>query len=241
MKNIPLIIPVFNQLTYLKNLINQFRFYYPENPIFIIDNGSAYEPLISNYTHKTFEFTHGVKVVRFGENNFIKNLNDFIDNYVKYKYEYYAISDSDISIHPSTPSGFLEDFKALIDSGYHRAGFNLITDNLPPHLNKRAEILYNEGLFRASDPVINVKGFPGYRAPIDTTFCMYTIKNSGWHAPMDGKDWGNCVRLFEAFHLGWHIPEQINAEMDFYFKTCNKHIAGAPSAGSNNNSPIQYL
>lgn len=247
MKSIPLIIPVFNQLTFTRNLINQFRFYYPENPVFIIDNNSTYPPMVEflkEFEEKNYMRigNHNLPLIyRNAENNFIPNLTAAIKDITeKWGFEYYVISDSDISIHPSTPSNFLDHFRALIDKGYHRAGFNLITDNLPAHLNKRSEILYNEGQFRATEPVVNVKGFPGYRAPIDTTFCMYTTKNSGWHAPMDGKDWGNCVRLFEVFHLTWHLGEEINEEMDFYFKNCKKHVAGAPSAGSNNNSPVQY-
>jgi hypothetical protein len=43
MKNVPLIIPVFNQVTYLRNLILWWRWYNPQSRIFVVDNGSNYE------------------------------------------------------------------------------------------------------------------------------------------------------------------------------------------------------
>lgn len=241
MSIIPLIIPTFNQFTYTKNLINWWRFYYPENPIFIVDNNSTYPPMIKFLDDCDSGPMWIGDVYRNKENNFIPNLKSAVEHILKtWNYEYYVISDPDITPHPNTPGDFLEHFKMFIDHGYHRAGFNLITNDLPEHLNNRANIINNESQFR-NNPFVYIKGFPAYKAPIDTTFCMYTTKNSGWNSPMDGNDWGNCVRVFESFHLPWYQdPDNVNEEMDFYYKNCNKHVAGAPSAGSNNNAPIQY-
>ena len=245
MKNIPIIIPVFNQLTYLRNIINWWKWYCPENPIYIMDNGSTNEELISNYNHKTFEFISGAKVFRYRENSFITNLTDLVKNVVEMEYEYYVISDPDIMPHPNTPVNFLEIWKEAMERMHlHRIGFGSITKDLPDTLNEKAMIVGNEAeLLAGKDFELIVDGIPrkGYKAPIDTTFCLYKTQNGGWSAPMNGKDWGNCVRMFEAFHLGWYIDgEKLNDEMKFYFETSKYRVPGEPSAGSNNNRPKQY-
>lgn len=240
-KNIPLIIPVFNQLTYTRNLINWFRWYYPENPIFIVDNGSTYKPLADYYNsiekYKIYFFT-------FSENNFISNLGRVLYFDIINNYDYYIISDPDIMPHPNTPPNFLEIFKDAIDNkGFHRAGFGLITDDLPKELNEREMIIGNENaLLNKPIPLFfNDKQYEGYMAPLDTTFCLYKRDNGGWSSPMNGNDWGNCLRLFKAFHLGWYVnPNFVNEEMDFYFKSAKYRVPGEPSAGKNNNRPEQY-
>lgn len=242
-EKIPLVIPVFNQLTYTRNLINWFHFYYPNNPIYIVDNGSTYEPLIENYKHGTFEFMAKVGVFRYRENNFHANMDAFIKGYIHANYGYYIISDPDIMPHPSTPGNFLETFKDLITVGYHRAGFGLITEGITVH--NKAHILSNENELKNNSSevyaIVNGKTVVGRKSPIDTTFCLYSVANGGWSSPMNGIDWGNCVRIFEAFHLPWHLDEgNLNEEMKYYFEHCNKFIPGQPSAGANNYRPKQY-
>jgi hypothetical protein len=239
-EKIPLVIPVFNQLTYTRNLINWFHFYYPNNKIYIVDNGSTYEPLVQHYLHGTFEFMANVEVFRYKENNFHVNMDAFIKGYIHQNYEHYIISDPDIMPHPSTPGNFLETFKDLITVGYHRAGFGLITDRITVH-NYQTVINNEEELKNGSLEVYHPSGWVGRKSPIDTTFCLYSVSNGGWSSPMNGKDWGNCVRMFEAFHLPWHLDENnLNDEMKYYFEHCNKFIPGQPSAGANNYRPKQY-
>lgn len=240
MTQIPLIIPVFNQLTYLKNLINWWRWYCPSQPIYIIDNGSTYQPLLD-----FLDEIHGkdnIEVFPFVENNFIRNMQLFIGQHINGKHEYYVISDPDIMPHPNTPIDFLSVWMQQMESkGYHRVGFNLITDNLPTFLNEREMIIGNERELLQDREVCTHGGFTGYKAPIDTTFCLYKTANGGWNAPMDGNDWGNCLRLFNAFHLGWYVDgDHLNPEMENYFKTSKYRVPGEPSAGANNNRPKQF-
>jgi len=238
MNNIPIIIPVFNQLTYLKNIINWWKWYYPENPIVIVDNGSTYEPLLEYYGKLNGE----ALIYMREENNCIDNLRAVIQNFIGT--DYYVISDPDIMPHPNTPANFLEIFKKAIDvDGFHRAGFGLITSDLPEWLNERAMIIGNEAELKSNPVNIDFDGkwYAGFKAPIDTTFCLYKKSNGGWSAPMNGKDWGNCLRIFDAFHLGWYQhPVIVNSEMDFYFKNAKYRVPGEPSAGKNNNRPEQY-
>lgn len=240
MKNIPIVIPVFNQLTYLKNLINWWKWYCPEQPIYIVDNGSNYQPLLDLY-----EQIHGkdnIEVHPFVENDFIRNITLFVGQHINGKYDYYVISDPDIMPHPNTPTNFLQVWLSYLETkNLHRVGFNLIIDDLPVFLNEREMIICNERELLKDREMVAYNGFTGYKAPIDTTFCLYKTSNGGWSAPMSGEDWGNCMRLFNAFHLGWYIDgENLNDEMRHYFETSKYRVPGEPSAGKNNNRPKQF-
>jgi hypothetical protein len=175
------------------------------------------------------------------KNDFIPNLTEMIKEVVEKEFDYYVISDPDIMPHPATPPNFLAVWKTYIDNyNFHRAGFNLITDELPSWLNERAMIIGNEKELLVN-PVLSYDGHTGYKAPIDTTFCLYKTANGGWSAPMGGEDWGNCLRLFSAFHLGWYIDgENLNPEMRHYFQSSKYRVPGEPSAGKNNNRPKEF-
>lgn len=232
---IPLIIPNFNQLTYLKQLITWWHFYHPEYPVHIVDNGSTYEPLLKFYEkNKDVEW---IKIHRAPENKCAENLTEFLKNRF---FPFYVISDPDIMPHPATPPNFLEVFKSLIDSGFHHTGFDLITDDIPDWCEKRAHIQYDESQIK-SKVDMNGLSFEINRAPLDTTFCLFSSANGGWQAPMNGKDWGNCARVFKAFHLSWYLhPDYINPEMDNYFRTARYRDLTPVSAGKNNYRPEKY-
>lgn len=228
-KDIPLILTNFNQFSYLRNLVNQFHFYYPENKIFVIDNASTSEQ-VKNYYWQNEEIT----VFKYPNNTSAENLRHFLDNY---KFEYYVISDPDISIHPTTPPFFLEVFKELIDTGYHHAGFDLIYEDIP-EWNKKAGWIQGDERLLHNQPVevkYNGSTFTGFQAAIDTTFAMYKTANGGWQAPMSAENWTNSIRIFQAQHLTWYLhPEYVNAEMKNYFATCRRFEPGQVSAGKNN-------
>jgi hypothetical protein len=238
MKNIPLIIPNFNQLTYLKNLINWWHWYNPGAIVFIIDNASTYKPLLDFYA---FSADSLVDVRRYQSNDMGSNLRSFIDNQIKDKFDYYVLSDPDIMPHPNTPYNFLEQWMGYIKQGFHRVGFNLIIEDLPSWLYHKDWIIGDEKALLGV-PVLTNNGFDGYRAPIDTTFALYTTKNSGWYSPMNGEDWSNSLRLFNAFHLGWYVDgENLNPEMDYYFKSARYRVPGQNNAGCNNYRPFKFI
>lgn len=233
---IPIIICSFNQPTYLQMMCLQWRWYHPDAdkyPIYIFDNGSDIDQVFKGRLYDTVHTYH------YDQNNFIPNLQAFLSEHIIPHYMYYVLTDPDLFIHPATPPNFLEIFKGLIESGYHRAGFGLISQDIPEWNFEAAMIKGNEAEL-LSQPV-EFRGYHGYKAPLDTTFCLYSTKN-GWYSPMNGHDWGNCVRMFQAFHLPWYLHhDYINPEMDFYFKAAKYRVPGQPSAGANNNRPKQYL
>lgn len=240
--NIPLVIPNFNQLTYLRNLINWWRYYAPGQHIYIIDNASDYTDLEDYYDIIIKDPIITVK--QYPTNECANNLAHFL---TILNCDYYCLSDPDISPHPATPPDFLDIFRYCIEKmGYHHVGFNLIIDDLPDWLHEKAMIIENEKHQRRIYDPIEVsylkRKFLGNKSPIDTTFAMYK-NGKGWYAPQEPDDWKNSLRLFDAFHLGWYThPDHVTPEMDHYFKTSKYRIAGEPvSAGKNNNRPKQYL
>ncbi len=230
---IPLIIPNFNQLFYLKNLVNWWRWMHPnkeEYPIIILDNCSTYQPLLEYY--KTVE----AEIINYPINDCATNLRSYLKGS---DFEYYVISDPDILPHPATPHNYLETFKAGIDAGYHHAGFDLIIDDLPDWLHKKDWIISDEKLCLIQKVIF--QGYEGYKAAIDTTFCLYKKSNGGWSAPMPGNQWGNGLRLFKAFHMKWYQDgNNLNPELVTYFETANYKDLTGISAGKNHFRPQQY-
>lgn len=243
MKNIPLILLSYNQPTYLKNAVNWWRWYHPENPIIILDNGSTSEGL---HLYLSSIEDDKIIIVRNQNNDCAGNLSALLncEDFKKDGFEYYVISDPDIMPHPATPPNFLEVLvHAVKDEGFHHAGFGLITSDIPGWLEKRAEIQYNEGELLKNLITFGYKGvaYAGYRAPLDTTFALYSVANGGWHAPMSGEAWSSCLRIFDAFHLQWYIdPANVNPEMDYYYQTAKYRDLTPISAGKNNNRPARY-
>jgi hypothetical protein len=239
--NSPLLIPSFNQLTYLRNLINWFHYYYPKNDIFILDNFSSYPPLLEFYSH--IQGKNNITVVSFPLNNGAANLRWLINEQILKRYEYFIISDPDIMPHPATPMNFLDIFRYCIDNlGYHHCGFCLKIDDLPGYLEERDMIIKHEAAFWLNTVDVPYEGIShrAYRASIDTTFALYK-SNLGWETPMRNDWWENSLRIFEAFHLGWYVnPRNPNDEMDFYFRTAKFKTFGDPDALYNNYHPRKY-
>ena len=211
--NIPLIIPYYNQPTYAHNLINWW-YWYGGGRVFLLDNASNTVP----------HTARDIEIVRFERNTARANLASFLRTLTD---DYYVISDPDIMPHPSCPPDFLDILHhAVAVEGLHHAGLALETDIpewVPPII--RDDALRNEASFKDPSAAFTMdyhgRKIPGHRAPIDTTFALYSRANGGWQSPMPGPAWSHSARFFRAFHLGWYIPEHPNAEMDHYFKTCN--------------------
>lgn len=229
-KDIPFIIPNFNQLFYLEGLVRQLKWYYPDNQIYVVDNGSTLPELRKYY----FE-CDDIKAYRYPENDFVANLSSFIEHEIDA--EYYVISDSDISIHPTTPPNFLDYFKRVIDErGFHHCGFDLIYDDIPDWNPKKAHIQYDESQLHQRE--FKIDNYSGWLAALDTTFCLFKRANKGWYAPMSGEDWSSSVRLFKAVHQSWYLhKDYLNPETVNYYKTIKKREIGVPSAGRTNYNP----
>lgn len=247
MKNeIPLIIPSFNQMVYLVNLVNWWNYYTNYAQVFIVDNASTYKPLVNLYDHIN-KIWPNIHVLTYKENNCGNNLNHLIQTKIHREYNYYCISNPDIMPCPFIPENFLDIYKHCLDNyGFHHVGFALKINDLPDYIDNKELIIKRQSHFYSDKKKFKVeykgKGYKGHKNPIDLTFAMYKTANGGWMFPMDRGDWGNALRLFPAFHLEWYIdPNTKIRETDYYYKTAmQREQPGEKIKGVNSYRPKKY-
>lgn len=242
---IPIIILNYNQLAYLKNLIWWWKWYYPKNPIYIVDNNSDYDPLLDHYYNLGYGSLRdeSISVINFSNNMLWENLAIALEEYIEEDgHDYYFIAPADMMPHPNTPPNFLEIMQHCIESGYHHVGFRLILKDLPPFIENKEQIRDNENRFSEKRVRIEHKKkyYSAFKAPVDATLALYK-KSDGWSHPMEPEKWDNSLRIFEAFHLPWYQhPDYVNEEMDNYYKTCKKNQENKVSEGWNHYRPKKY-
>ena len=212
-KKIPIIIISFNQLDYLRKLIN-FLKKHNYNKIVIIDNNSTYPPLLEYFE----SLDSSVKIHRLDENLghlvFWKNI-DLLQNYSK---GYYVVTDADIVPDDKCPSDFLLYFKKVLDKNYNitKVGFSLNIDDIPNvNKNKKAVIDWEAKFWKFR----RLEG--GFVADIDTTFALY---RPGYKRK-NPKLFKKAIRMdypYNARHGGWYIDtNKLTDEQNFYIKTAN--------------------
>ncbi|WP_156879223.1 glycosyltransferase [Salinimicrobium xinjiangense] len=211
-KKIPIIINNYNRLTTLKQLISDLesRGYYN---IHIIDNNSAYPPLLEFY--ETCEY----KVHRLKKNIGFKALWKS-GLWYKFIRGYYCYTDSDLSIVPECPDNFLEVFYKLLKKypEVFKVGFSLKIDDLPDHYYRKQEVYDWESKFYLKEKEENV-----FIAPIDTTFALY--RPFARRGKRDGSD--EILRIgapFECRHLPWYIDSNAPSEEELYYMNSVRKI-----------------
>ncbi|WP_296320439.1 glycosyltransferase family 2 protein [Winogradskyella sp.] len=211
-KTIPIIIINFNQLFYLKLLIDALlkRGY---SNVVIIDNNSTYKPLLDYYN----DLPEGIKIHRLKTNK--GHLSFWHEDQLVEKYAkgYYVVTDPDVVPVKDCSEDFLETFRKLLDKAYDRTkvGFSLKIDDIPMH-NPQAQIIKDwEAQFWKSK--IHPKA---YKAEIDTTFALYR-PNYRYKRKNFTKAWRTDFPL-QAIHGGWYVnPNKLTDEQCYYMKTAN--------------------
>lgn len=209
-KNIPIIIISFNQLFYLKKLIN-FLLVNEYKNIVIIDNNSTYKPLL----HYFNEIEKVVKVYRLKENYGYRVFWNQNKLFAEYSNGYYVITDPDIIPIKECPSNFLQYFKWILDRNpqMDKVGFSLRIDNIPNSNPNKAKIIGWEKKYW-----IKTDNNGNYISEIDTTFALYR----------PGKPFVSYKAIrskypYLAIHEGWYIdPKNLTKEQEYYFKTANE-------------------
>ncbi|MFV7236090.1 glycosyltransferase [Flavobacterium sp. ZB4R12] len=212
LKKIPIIIINFNQLEYLKKLIDFLVKNDYEN-IVVIDNNSTYPPLL-NYYEKINDLANVIKMkTNQGHRVFWKNKG----LYQIYGKGYYVISDSDIEPNDNCPKDFLLHFKKILDKNKNviKVGFSLRINDIPDSNKHKSKILnWEKQFWDKKDRNDN------YISEIDTTFALYRPINQ-----FNLKFFYKAIRTkspYIAKHGGWYIDhENLTEEQDFYMKTAN--------------------
>lgn len=209
-KQIPIIINNFNQLTYLKCLINRLERAGYRN-IHIIDNHSSFPPLLEYYGQCPYT------VYRLEENIGFQALWK-TGIFEKFKRSYYVYTDPDVLPVDECPDDFIEHFLAIMKQHKRaeKVGFSLRIDDLPDCYLQREQVIAHERQFWAKEI-----GTGLYRAAIDTTFALYR--------PF-ARDKSNRIECnirtgypYTARHLPWYSDSRNLTDEQKYYVS---HIRG---------------
>lgn len=228
-KTIPIIIISFNQLFYLKQLVERLGKWGYKN-IIIIDNNSTYRPLI-NYLE---EIKDNIIIHRMKHNFGHKVFWEQKELFKLYSKSYYVVTDPDILPDDDCPDDFLEYFKKILDSNSQvtKVGFSLKIKDIPESNKLKEKIIQWESKFW------EVKDDEGnYIAEIDTTFALYRPKN----IEKIELDFFNSIRTkppYIAKHGGWYIDfNNILPEQENYMRTAGVSSSWRVNKDGINNHP----
>ncbi|MCB9360302.1 MAG: glycosyltransferase family 2 protein [Flavobacteriales bacterium] len=212
-KSIPIIIISFNQLFYLKQLVD-FLLKRNFSNIIIVDNNSTFSPLIAYFD--SLQENTNITIHKLKENHGHLVFWGKPDLFEKYSKGYYVVSDADIVPINSTPENFMEKFLSLLDANKDvtKVGFSLFLEDIPDTNPNKENIINWENQFWEN----KIDG--NYFSSIDTTFALYRpnyIRNE--HDFLRGI---RTEKPYTARHGGWYInPKALTEEQLFYIKTAN--------------------
>lgn len=211
---IPVIVINFNQLFYLKKLVNFLLKRKFEN-IIIIDNLSTYPPLLQYY-----QTLKGVTVEYMDKNygHMVFFENDDLQK--KYGKGFYVVTDADIVPNENLPLDFMNSLLKILIKEFTtitKVGFALKTDDIPPTYTFRDQVINWERKFWISKYNHSLES---YYAKLDTTFALYKPYYPQW---LNAVEFLSGIRIagdFTASHGGWYSdPLNLTDEQKFYQQT----------------------
>lgn len=213
-KSVPIIIISFNQLFYMKKLVD-FLLNRNFSNIIIIDNNSTFPPLLDYFD--SLQQNTNITIHRLKENYGHLVFWKKLDLFEKYSKGYYVVSDADIVPMDSTPENFMKKFLSLLDANKDitKVGFSLFLEDIPKENPNRDNIIRWEKMFWEN------KVDDKYYASIDTTFALYRpnfMRNSE-------EEFLKGIRVDSPYisrHGGWYTnPSLLTEEQKYYIKTAN--------------------
>lgn len=226
-KSIPVIIISYNQLFYLKQLIDFLLRRNFEN-IIILDNLSTYPPLLEYYG----EIKEKVHVEFLGKNLGHKVFFENPELIEKFGKGYYFLTDPDIVPNENLPENFAQIMLEKLDQHFNKitkVGFALKIDDIPDSFKFKKEVLdWEAGSWKNEiEPDI-------FNNFVDTTFALY---KPNYNLKFNTLSYYKGLRMggnFTAKHGGWYIDhENLTEETAFYFKTTNRSSSWALDENGN--------
>lgn len=214
-KSIPVLIISYNQLFYLKQLV-QFLQNNGCNNIVIIDNYSSYQPLLDYLK----EIESEVKVYRLTENYGHNVFSLRQDLFKEYQKGYYVITDPDIVPDTCCPDDFMTVFKKLLDSEFRvkKVGFSLNSKDIPENNPQKPFIIERQKKY---NELADKDKLGNYYADIDTTFAMYRPKIYNF-LPVPLFSGIRTKSPYIAKHGGWYMdPMNLTEEQLNYLRSSN--------------------
>jgi|LauGreDrversion4_2_1035121.scaffolds.fasta_scaffold260061_2 hypothetical protein len=219
---VPIIIPVFNLCSYADNMVQQLLSRGITSFI-VCDNASTYPPMVE-YLDK---LSTTQRVVRFSENLGPRCFAE-LPQMLAILPEYFIISDPDLVLNPNLPPDFIDKMKDVINAhNVSKAGFALdIYDTCHKFFNTAQVHKWEGKNWEIKVPQLsNCVLDDIYRAPLDTTFCLF--KKSIYFREFFSIGFGitatSSLRIagrFTCEHMGWWENQPVpKDEMDHYKNT----------------------
>jgi FkbM family methyltransferase len=220
-KRIPILIPVFNSVTYLKSMVSQLRRFGFEE-IIAIDNASTFPPLLDYLSQST----PNLSVIRLDENKGPHNL--FLDpkNLLSLP-DRFCITDPDLELNPSLPEDFVYELLSLTEK--HRVGKAGLALNISDWSKMRHEkfrigaadyqIWEWEAQFWKNPVGFTSTGDEVYSAAVDTTFAVY---NKQFFNPADHLKGVRVGGKYACRHLPWYKDRIVPPEEEAFYRASQK-------------------
>jgi FkbM family methyltransferase len=220
-KRIPILIPVFNSLTYLKSIVAQLRGFGFEE-IIAIDNASTFPPLLDYLSQSSPDLS----VIRLEENLGPHNL--FLDpkNLLSLP-DRFCITDPDLELNPALPDDFVYELMALTEK--HRVGKAGLALNISDWSKMRHEkfrigaadyqIWEWEAQFWKNPAGFTSTGDEVYSAAVDTTFAVY---NKKFFDPADHLKGVRVGGKYTCRHLPWYKDRIVPPEEEAFYRASQK-------------------
>lgn len=211
-KNIPVVIIGYNQLTFIKNMVEQVEKFTKD--IIIVDNQSSYPPLLDYYKNE-FKYTVLRKNYNYG---YVVYNQKFVQDLVG---DVYIITDPDLKFNPKLPDNFLNDFMDISNHfEANRVGFALLidADDIREDITCYGQSIHDwekrfwlNKVAYSKNPNLEL-----YQAPLDTTFCLVNRRFKNEHIRVAGD--------YTCMHIPWHknFKQQLpDGEYEYYVRGNN--------------------
>jgi FkbM family methyltransferase len=218
---IPIIIPSFNNPTYLRNMVLQLQKFRLSN-IIIVDNGSTF-PAMRDYLLKA---ENEVEVIRLRENRGPRDIFLAPENLTLLP-DYFCVTDPDLEFNTALPADFVARLASLTEK--HRIGKAGLSLSIADAEDMR------ETSFRIGDrdwkiweweaqfwreKIDELDGkHPVYKASVDTTFAVYNKAHFRAETFLEG------IRVagdYTCRHLPWYKDIQIPDDEARYYARAEK-------------------
>ena len=205
-KNITALIIGYNQLTYIRDMVQQLEKY--TSDIVIVDNASDFEPLLDYYRN-----SYKYALLRQPTN---RGHTVFQDPFIqKLMGDVYILTDPDLKFNQNLPQDFIQSLLEVSNAfRAHKVGFALCihANNLRKDIGP-ARVSFESQYWKRRVTLPTRPDLILYSAPIDTTFCLINNRYRGTHVRVAGD--------FTCIHRPWHENFQYElapGEFDSYLK-----------------------
>ncbi len=215
--HVPIIVPVFDNLTYSKGMVDQLISLGQKN-IILWDNGSSYPPFLEYLKRIS---SHGVEVVGDGSNPGPRLLFEDDALYSSLP-EIFCITDPDLLFSKTMPRNFVEELLD-ISHKYQVGKVGLAIDISQPSLMITKKIYNNGALYHVwewekqfweNEVGATERGDIIYRGMIDTTFAVY---NKKFFAKSDPLQALRVAGHFTCKHLPWYHDNHLSPEEEAWY------------------------